>query len=146
MYKYLLYLSMISLSWACKAKQPNQQIPPETEITFPVTIDLGNVEAKAKSLKLSEIATAIEYIPLSNDSIVGTITRFQVTDSFIFIEQGGRISSFRTSGRFIRNFPPDGRGPKIMHAAWPSMRKTGFCMYMAIIHKKSFLSATKGNG
>lgn len=111
MYRISIFLFFIFLFAACKEKPKEQQLVAETEVVFPVTIDLDDLDAEREPLKLSDIATGIEYIPLNSDSIVDRITSFQVADSFIFIEQAGRISSYMQSGRFVKTFPPNGRGP-----------------------------------
>lgn len=80
---------------------------------FPLKIIVNPDAAGIDSIKLSEIAEKIEYIPLqTNESILlDYIYNFKITGSFIFVENGLDLYRFGTDGKFINKVYNAGRGP-----------------------------------
>lgn len=90
-----------------------REIHTKQKEVFPLTIVINPDEAGIDSIKLSEIADKVEYLPLQiNESVLlGYIYDFKVTSSFIFVENGLELFRFGTDGRFINKVYNAGRGP-----------------------------------
>ncbi len=91
--------------------QSNQEI--KSKRNEAIEIDIDEATILSQPLKLSEIASTIEYIPLetSPESLLSNYSNFSVTDKYILVSQNGQIKQFDKSGRFIRNLVKVGRGP-----------------------------------
>lgn len=78
-----------------------------------MTIFVDPDKAGTDSIRLSKIASRIEYIPLQTaDSILlDYIFHFKITNDFIFVENGLDLLRFSTNGNFINKVYITGRGP-----------------------------------
>lgn len=76
-------------------------------------------------MTLSQIAANVEYVPLEtreNCMIGKGLSRYFITDKFIFVETFDHILKFSRNGRFLKKIGKPGQGPgKIDIAAWTSL-------------------------
>ena len=82
-----------------------------------ITIDLESNIKNFKPMKLSEIASSVDYIPLqsSSDFMIGYIGSIDVSEQFIVVgaKQGmdTKILLFDNKGNYIREIGRQGKGP-----------------------------------
>ena len=77
-------------------------------------IDLTSaLTSNAKTIKLSEIASKVEYIFLetTNECLLDDIKKLIIDDSLLFISDSKQLLIFSNSGKFIVNVGEIGRGP-----------------------------------
>jgi len=94
------------------ARCQDKETPQHT--TAPTVIDLVSAFENKATLKLSSIASSVEYIPLesSRKAILGGGARIFVSDSFIVSSGFKKIDLFaRGTGNYIREIGKIGRGP-----------------------------------
>ena len=113
---FLILFILIGLL-SCQAKVPKiEEVKkqPTPEVQYPIKIDFENHFKKLQEIKLSEVATKIEYVKLENSTkcFVSRPKSIHVTDSFIFVAQYRSILQFDRQGKFIRKISKMGRGPK----------------------------------
>jgi len=89
-----------------------KEIHPKFEKKFPLEIIINPDDSRTDSIRLSEFAGKVEYIPLqTNDSILlDYVYNFKVTNDFIFVENGLDLLRFDIGGRFINKVYNTGRG------------------------------------
>lgn len=105
--KTTLILLLVGL-FGCR----NNETPRQN--TAPIVIDLVSAFENRATLKLSSIASSIEYIPLESyrKAILGGGARIFVNDSFIVSSGFKKIDLFdRRTGNYIREIGKIGRGP-----------------------------------
>jgi hypothetical protein len=80
---------------------------------FPKLIELDLSKAKSDSMKLSEIATRIEYIPLerTDQSILGHVYDFEIIDDCFFVDFEMDLFRYGSDGKFLNRIYSKGRGP-----------------------------------
>lgn len=118
----LIYL-VIALAISCTGggnSKKTQKVEIKTKKTvakkpeYPITIDVAGSLDNKKTVKLSEIAESIEYIPLETNSksLFGNIMCFSVTENYIFVRgYGGSILQFTRKGKFVKKIGRVGKGP-----------------------------------
>ena len=102
---WIILLACLHCVNQCKSGINNKSIP--------ITISLNLDNAITDTLKLSDIATKLEYIPLeySETSIIDYFYDFIVTDQYVFLKNGLEILIYTIDGEFIQSLFPVGRGP-----------------------------------
>ncbi len=99
MKKNLLLTVLIFLLGSCSSK--NHEIP---------IIDPGYIVNR--TIFISEIATEIDYIPLSNEILFGGLVSIELTDSLIFITPINEgLLVYDLNGNYRRQIGKRGRGP-----------------------------------
>jgi hypothetical protein len=106
----MISLCLILLGCLYCVNQTKKRINKES---IPITISLNPDTALTDTLRLSYIATKIEYIPLEyyKTSIIDYFYDFIVTDQYVFIKNGLEILKYTINGEFIQSIFPVGRGP-----------------------------------
>ncbi len=68
---------------------------------------------KRSFIPLSSIGSKLEYIPLETDSfsLIHSISKVSVTDSFLFVCDNRRLLMFGRNGKYITQIGSEGRGP-----------------------------------
>jgi len=81
--------------------------------TFPIIVDLSNVEKTNASLKLSAFVETISYIPLDEDPLLDDIkfATLHVVDDTIYVDSKN-IYKYTPEGKFIRKLFREGQGPE----------------------------------
>ncbi len=74
---------------------------------------LEKTMGKELNANLSEIGNSITYIPLETNSksLLSKVEQISIYDSIIYLHDGKNAMQFDISGRFIRQFGRQGRGP-----------------------------------
>ena len=99
MKKNLLLTVLIFLLGSCSSK--NHEIP---------IIDPGYIVNR--TIFISEIATEIDYIPLSNEILFGGLVSIELTDSLVFITPINEgLLVYDLNGNYRRQIGKRGRGP-----------------------------------
>jgi hypothetical protein len=95
-------------------------------------IELNPAEASLDSLKLSDIASKVEYIPLQTDKgiLLGDFGNLGITEKYFFLNQGGGILEYDNEGKFIRDLYKTGRGPGEVFARSYSVDGIGERVYV----------------
>jgi hypothetical protein len=95
-------------------------------------IEFDPTEASLDSLKLSDIATKVEYIPLQTDKgiLLGDFGNLGITEKYFFLNQGGGILEYDNEGKFIRDLYKTGRGPGEVFARSYSVDGIGERVYV----------------
>ena len=70
-------------------------------------IELSDAISDLKTVKLSEIADSISYIPLSNDIMIGNRVLFNASDKYLY----AGASVFDWDGNYLFEIGSRGRGP-----------------------------------
>jgi hypothetical protein len=120
----LLLLSIIS----CR-----NSLKPEINKEISVKrIEFNPREASLDSLKLSDIAYKVEYIPLQTDNgiLLGDFGNFEITEKYLFVNMGGSIFEYDTEGKFISKLYKSGRGPGEVFARSYSVDNLGERVYV----------------
>jgi len=106
----LIFIPLLCIS--CSKKPNRAESNPDL-----IEIDLQSVPSGG-SLKLSDIAKEVIYIPLETktESYLNQINEIVFTDSCILIEHWGQIKIFSSDGKFIRELYRVGKGPRECYA------------------------------
>lgn len=105
----VIFLISILVGTACKRENVSSLKMKEE---WPTRLSVANTAIK-EYLPLSEIAERIDYVPLQtcDSGLVGSIWQFQMADSFLVVQCGHELMTFKTDGHYIARFPSLGRGP-----------------------------------
>lgn len=81
-------------------------------VTWPITIDMTAVKHIDTPIKLSQIATNIEYISLSEEPLIDDIaySPIRIFDDTLYLD-GDNIFKYTPDGKFIKKLFPEGPGP-----------------------------------
>ena len=117
---YIQLITLMLLILSCKNQVQKQQVSASKNIRALPRVEIRPPQGNLPNLKLSEIATDIEYIKLetSKEVLLGDgFAYYSPISNFIFVTSGGRIFQFNRSGKFIRNIGMIGKGPNefILH-------------------------------
>jgi hypothetical protein len=83
-------------------------------IVHPFTIKLSDSKSVENHLKLSDIASEVEYFPLetTDKSLIGKfVLQVDFTDDFIFFNTDMHLLQFDINGKYIRTINRTGHGP-----------------------------------
>ena len=82
-------------------------------VTWPITIDITAVKHIDTPIKLSQIATNIEYIFLDEEPLINDILHspIRIFDDTLYLD-GDNIFKYTPDGKFIKKLFPEGPGPK----------------------------------
>jgi hypothetical protein len=129
-YSFGLTASLVILISFGSCGNPN--IPESKKEISVNRIEFNPREASLDSLKLSEIATKVEYIPLQTDDgiLLGNFGKLAITEKFLFLKMGGSIFEYNNEGKFIRNLYKTGRGPGEVYARSYSVDGNGERVYV----------------
>ncbi|HEX2970068.1 MAG TPA: 6-bladed beta-propeller [Bacteroidales bacterium] len=110
MKKYIVILFCI-LQFACGINNRKDLTEISAESFF--TINYEQALENKKELRLSEIASDVEYVRLeTNDScLLRPVVNYFFTDSLIFVQNFDHILKFSRNGKFIQKIGKPGRGP-----------------------------------
>lgn len=111
--RYLLYLFLFlidAIFYACTSK--NSSNLSESSEDKIVIADFSNVKKARASLKLSEFAETISYIPLDENPILGEMrfATLYVIDDTIYVDRDN-IYKYTPEGKFIKKLFSEGGGP-----------------------------------
>jgi len=106
----VLCISIISFATifiSCGTKKSN-----EINSSIPI-FDLTNISKNEQSLKLSEIAISIDYVPITttDSSILGSIYKIIKKESFFYIHSKDAIFQFNSKGDMLGKLEKTGKGP-----------------------------------
>ncbi|MBN2661993.1 MAG: hypothetical protein JXR54_12050 [Tannerellaceae bacterium] len=81
-------------------------------VTWPITIDMTAVKNIDTPIKLSQIATNIKYISLSEEPLIDDIaySPIRIFDDTLYLD-GDNIFKYTPDGKFIKKLFPEGPGP-----------------------------------
>ena len=97
--------------FSCNTKsKPKEEI---TEVSKPIAIDMTSVKHIDTPIKLSQIATNIEYIALAENPLINNITfsPIRIFEDTLYLD-GENIYKYTPDGKFIKKLFPEGPGPK----------------------------------
>lgn len=103
----LFSFGLFSCNTKCK---PKEEI---TEVSKPIAIDMTSVKHIDTPIKLSQIATNIEYIALAENPLINNITfsPIRIFEDTLYLD-GENIYKYTPDGKFIKKLFPEGPGPK----------------------------------
>lgn len=90
----------------------NKSTEASAEEIWPITVDMTSAEHIDTPIKLSQIASNIEYISLSEEPLIGDITHspIRIFDDTLYLD-GDNIFKYTPDGKFIKELFPEGPGP-----------------------------------
>ncbi len=90
----------------------NKSTEASADEIWPITIDMTSAEHIDTPIKLSQIATNIEYISLSEEPLIGDITHspIRIFDDTLYLD-GDNIFKYAPDGKFIKKLFLEGPGP-----------------------------------
>lgn len=111
-----IFLLIVAFAfWSCiPDKNPKNDFVSSKNATDFIIIDFSIALVNPSDLKLSDIATKIEYIPLESHPayLIGRIEEAIIAGDYIFIlDNRNPILQFRLDGSFVRAIGKLGRGP-----------------------------------
>lgn len=94
-----ILLLLIPFLISCQTKKENNQYHND------IIIDLDNYSYQNEPLKLSEIASTIDYVAFETrkNSFITQGANYKVTNNYYLLSQRGQIMQFDLSGKFLRN-------------------------------------------
>lgn len=102
---------LLSLGFlGCNTKStPKEEV---AGVTWPITIDMTAVKHIDTPIKLSQIATNIEYISLDEEPLINDILHspIRIFDDTLYLD-GDNIFKYTPDGKFIKKLFPEGPGP-----------------------------------
>jgi len=104
----------------------NIRKPDILTVEYPEIIQIDFTDANVDSIKLSDIAFKVEYIPLqTSDSILmNYFWDYSVTKDFLFVKHGSEVLTFDKNGLFVNSLFNAGRGPEEAHARFITVDET----------------------
>ena len=90
----------------------NKSTEASADEIWPITVDMTSAEHIDTPIKLSQIATNIEYISLSEEPLIGDITHspIRIFDDTLYLD-GDNIFKYAPDGKFIKKLFLEGPGP-----------------------------------
>jgi len=90
----------------------NKSTEASAEEIWPITVDMTSAEHIDTPIKLSQIATNIEYISLSEEPLIDDIaySPIRIFDDTLYLD-GDNIFKYTPDGKFIKKLFPEGPGP-----------------------------------
>lgn len=90
----------------------NKSTEASAEEIWPITVDMTSAEHIDSPIKLSQIATNIEYISLSEEPLIDDIaySPIRIFDDTLYLD-GDNIFKYTPDGKFIKKLFPEGPGP-----------------------------------
>lgn len=110
--KNILLLVLAMLFFQCNSNKTNKQTSADEQDKFFV-IPYEDALRNKKTIKLSEVAEDIKYIPLQTDSncLLARKPEYHFTEQYIFVENRDHVLVFDYTGKFIRKIGTPGKGP-----------------------------------
>ncbi len=129
-YNFGLAASLIIVIFIGSCGTPS--LPENKREIFRNRIEFNPTEASLDSLKLSDIGSKVEYIPLQTNkgSLLGDFGNLAITEKYFFLNMGGSILEYDTEGKFVRNLFKTGRGPGEVFARSYSIDVIGERVYV----------------
>lgn len=90
----------------------NKSTEASADEIWPITIDMTSAEHIDKPIMLSQIATNVEYISLSEEPLIGDITHspIRIFDDTLYLDSDN-IYKYTPDGKFIKKLFLEGPGP-----------------------------------
>lgn len=110
--KNILLLVLAMLFFQCNSNKTNKQTSADEQDKFFV-IPYEDALRNKKTIKLSEVAEDILYIPLQTDSncLLARKPEYHFTEQYIIVENRDHVLVFDYTGKFIRKIGTPGKGP-----------------------------------
>ncbi len=91
----------------------SMELTPITNSGKPIVINFEKSIGNEKEIKLSEIVSNIEYVPLetNKNALLASISKVAPTRDYIFLESRGNIYQFQRNGKFLHRVGKSGSGP-----------------------------------
>lgn len=110
--KNILLLIFTVLFFQCGSDKTNKQVSTDEQDKFFV-IPYEDALRNKKTIKLSEMAEEIKYVPLQTDSncLLARKPEYHFTEQYIFVENRDHVLVFDYTGKLIRKIGTPGKGP-----------------------------------
>lgn len=107
MLAFLISLGLINIQFIQKKPQPDLKNDKFFEIKYEELLEQKN------TIKLSQLATKVEYIQLETNEncLIDNNAKYFFSDGFIFVRNRDHILKFSSDGKFIKQIGTPGRGP-----------------------------------
>jgi hypothetical protein len=130
----LITLGLINLSFFQKSAQPILKNDKFFEIKYEELLK------QKTTIKLSELATKVEYIQLetSENCLIDNTAKYYFSDNFVFVRNRDHILKFSSDGKFIKQIGTPGRGPgeiTSIHTTSIIPEKKWIVLYDYVVHK-----------
>lgn len=110
--KNILLLVLAMLFFQCSSNKKDKQTSADEQDKFFV-VPYEDAVRNKKTIKLSEVAEDIMYIPLQTDSncLLARKPEYHFTEQYVIVENRDHVLVFDYTGKFVRKIGTPGKGP-----------------------------------